>query len=109
VSVEEEEVLQGILTTQAAKDEWLPALKAVEWAEQCGHPISVKWLTQDACKHGVRIRPRQLPGRHKKEVEWSSLAAYLLKQPRPEQEGDEEAADRIREAHEQKRRERPLD
>jgi hypothetical protein len=102
---EEEEVPQAC----DAKEEWLPASQAVERVEQLGYPFTVKWLTQDARKHGVRIRRRQLPGRHKKEVEWASLAAYLLEQPRPEKGVDEEVSDRIREAHEQKRRERPLD
>jgi hypothetical protein len=105
-SVDEVEVPPGTLP---AEEEWLPASKAVEGAEQSGHRITLKWLTQDARKHGVRTRPRQLPGSHKREVEWASLAAYLLKQPRPENDADEETADRLRKAQEQKRRERPLD
>ena len=44
------EVAPGILT---AVEEWLPASKAVERAEQCGHPILLKWLTRDAHKHGA--------------------------------------------------------
>src|SRR5262249_3389762 len=71
-SVDEAEVPIDSLT---AEEEWLPASEAVKWAEQSGHPISLKWLTHDARKHGVRIRPRQLPGSHKQEVDWASLAA----------------------------------
>jgi hypothetical protein len=93
-----------------AKEEWLPASTAVERAERGGHPITLKWLTQDAAKHGVRIRPRQQPGRHKQEVEWSSLAGHLLKQAPPEDDlDDEEISARIGEAKEQKRRQHFLD
>jgi hypothetical protein len=105
-SAAEMEVLSGTLPAQ---EEWLPASQAVERAEQQGHPISLKWLTQNARKHGVRIRRRQLPGSHKREVQWPSLAACLLKRPRPKNDADEETADRLHKAQEQKRRERPLD
>jgi hypothetical protein len=105
-SVDEVEVSP---VTLPAEEEWLPASKAVVRAEQSGHPTTLKWLTQNARKYGVRIRPRQLPGRHKQEVEWASLAAWLLKRRRPENDADEETADRLREAQEQKRRERPFD
>jgi hypothetical protein len=105
-SVAEVEVLPGTLPAQ---EEWLPASQAVEVAQQGGHPIGLKWLTQNARKHGVRIRPRQLPGSHKQEVELASLASCLLKRPRPENDADEETADRLRKAREQKRRERSLD
>jgi hypothetical protein len=106
---ESQEVKVGLAVapTATAPEEWLPASVAVERAEQSGHPITLKWLTQDAAKHGVRIRPRQLPGRHQQEVEWNSLAGYLLKQARPETElDDEEISHRIRAAQEQKRDER---
>src|SRR5216684_259719 len=94
--------------TTAANEEWVPALRAVERAEQSGHPITLKWLTQNSPKHGVRLRPCK-QGRHHKEVEWNSLAGHLLKQARPEKELDEKVIDgRIREAQEQKRKERSL-
>ena len=111
-SAESQEVSAGlaIALNTAAEEEWLPASTAVEWAERSGHPITLKWLTRDAAKHGVRIRPRQQSGNHKKEVEWSSLAGYLLKRDLTEDElNDEEISDRTREAQEQKRKERPLD
>ncbi|HTU92493.1 MAG TPA: hypothetical protein VMF69_20595 [Gemmataceae bacterium] len=99
-----------VASSDATAEEWLPASAAVERAERCGHAITLKWLTQDACKHGVRIRPRQQPGRHKQEVEWASLAGYLLKRALPEDDGgEEEISARIREAQEQRRRERFLD
>jgi hypothetical protein len=100
----------------APTERWLPASEAVNLAEAKGHPITLKWLTQDASKHGVRTRPRQLPGKHKVEVEWGSLAGYLLRpleqNRNPDEEegcGQEEAAQRIREAKEQKRKNRSLD
>jgi hypothetical protein len=101
---------EAFLEAELSQEEWLPAAKAVERAERAGHRISLKWLTQDAPKHGVRLRPRQLPGRHKREVEWSSLAGYLLRQQRPEEEPDEEGiSQRLRAAQEHKRQERSLD
>jgi hypothetical protein len=93
----------------AAHEEWLPASKAVERAEQSGQRITLTWLTRDARKHGVRIRPRTLPGSHKQEVEWSSLAGVLLKHARPARESDDEVASRLRAAQEEKRRQYPLD
>jgi hypothetical protein len=93
-----------------AVEEWLPASAAVERAEQRGHAITLKWLTHDAAKHGVKIRPRELPGRHKVEVEWNSLAGHLLRPARSEEQSDEEAvSSRLREQAERKRRELPLD
>jgi hypothetical protein len=97
-----------------ADEEWLPASAAVERAEQSGHTITLKWLTRDAAKHGVKIRRRQLPGRHKVEAEWNSIAGYLLRPTRSEEEPDEESdeeaiSSRLRKEAEQKRRERSLD
>ena len=104
----------GVGSNAAAGEEWLPANKAVERAEHRGHAITLKWVTQDAGKHGVRTRPRQLPGRHRVEVEWNSLAGYLLRptgsEEEPGGESDEEAmSSRLRDEAERMRRERPLD
>jgi hypothetical protein len=97
-------------TNVAAAEEWLPATEAVDRVEKGGGSITLKWLTQDAAKHGVRTRPSQLPGRHKVEVEWNSLAGYLLRRASSEKEPDETTVgDRLREEEERKRRERPLD
>jgi hypothetical protein len=94
---------------------WIPAERAVEEASKLNHDTQIKWLTQDAPKHGVRVRPRELPGRHKKEVEWGTLAAYLLghRQPREAQRKTEgctnaEAAHGIQQANAQRRTERPV-
>jgi hypothetical protein len=107
--VREVETPLEVGSTRAANEEWIPASKAVEKAEQSGHPIKLKWLTQNSPRHGVRVRPCQQKGRHYKEVEWNSLAGYLLKQPRTEEELDEKDLERrIREAKEQKRKERSL-
>jgi hypothetical protein len=114
-----DELTIGLLEVEAAAEvgsntaggeEWLPASIAVERAERSGHPITLKWLTRDSSKHGVRTRPQRQGGRHKQEVEWSSLAGYLLKQARLATESDEgELSCRVREAQEQRRTERPLD
>jgi hypothetical protein len=91
-------------------EEWVPATVAVDRAETAGRPITLTWLTRDAKKHGVKIRPRQLQGRHKVEVEWHSLAGYLLRRPKREGKSDEqEISRRLRDAQEKKRRECPLD
>jgi hypothetical protein len=93
----------------SAAEEWLPAAEAVRRIERAGHTRSLKWLTTDAPRCGIRIRERQLPGRHKVEVEWNSLAGYLLKSA-PEEETDEEAIGaRLAKERERKRRDCPLD
>jgi hypothetical protein len=88
-------------------------------ANEMGYGIGLPWLTRDAAKHGLRIRPRppEKPGRHKQEVEWHRLAAYLLEskkphsRPNPEEEegcSKEDVERRIRQASERKRQDRPL-
>jgi hypothetical protein len=101
----------GKCRDENTKKEWLPASAAVERAEKAGYSINLSWLTRDAAKHGIRTRPRQLEGRHRSEVEWDSLAGYLMKQKaKPDEESEEEAvSERLREAQERKQKERPLD
>jgi hypothetical protein len=97
--------------------EWLPASEAVERAEQKGYRITLSWLTRNAQASGVRVRSRQGPGTHKKEVEWGSLIVWLVDHKKPDRNlqqaregcGQEEAAKRIKEARARKRQERPLD
>jgi hypothetical protein len=84
-------------STVASPEEWVPASEAVERAEKSGHPVGLKWLTQDAHKHGVRIRPRQQPGRHRKEVEWTSLILFLTKHAQGKMELDAGVSDRLQE------------
>jgi hypothetical protein len=104
------EVPPNVGSTMAPQGEWLPASRAVERAEYHGHHITLKWLTQDAHKHGVHIRPRQQRGRHKKEVEWRSLAGFLMKPAPSEKELDEEAlSHRLSKARAQKRKECSLE
>jgi hypothetical protein len=93
---------------------WLPASKAVKMAERRGYKITLTWLTRDAATHGVQLRRHKLPGRHKVEVEWKSLAAYLLNSKQRDigakQEEDEaEIKERIRAASEKKRKNFPID
>jgi hypothetical protein len=101
---------EALVKVESSPEEWVSAAKAVERAERAGHPFSLKWLTQDATKHGVLLRPKELPGRHKQEVHWASLAGYLLRENRIEKEADEEGIrQRLRAAQERKRQERSLD
>jgi hypothetical protein len=97
----------------------MPAKVAVSRAEEKGYPIEQSWLTRDAGKHGVQLRTAQLPGRHKVEVEWGSLATYLFDNKKSVgnggqsgEDGDEDdpiIAERIRKARDRKEKERPLD
>jgi hypothetical protein len=98
-----------------AKGDWVPATKAVEWAEQKGYLVNIKWLTQNSSKRGVGVRKVKQPGKYKKEVELNSFALYLLKHGKllkdasPEEEPVPETIRRsISEANEKKLRERPL-
>jgi hypothetical protein len=104
------EAAPDVTSGLAPKEEWISASAAVERAEYLGHSITLKWLTQDAPKHGVRLRPRQQAGRHKKEVEWTSLTPHLVKRtPRNIEQEDEGVRSRLLKAREQKRTERSLD
>jgi hypothetical protein len=106
----EGEATRSVRSSTTAEEEWLPASKAVEWAQQRGYSITLTWLTRDAAKHGVLIRPRELAGRHKREVERNSLAGYLLEREKNDSASDPEASQRrLSEAREQRRKERPLD
>jgi hypothetical protein len=104
----EAEVRPSEGSTGASPEEWLPATEAVDRVEKSGHPVSLKWLTQDAHKHGVRIRPRQQPGRHRREVEWTSLTLYLMKDAQRKMELDG-ASDRLQEARTAKQQGRSLE
>jgi hypothetical protein len=97
----------------AEGEEWLPAKEAVERAQQAGFQVRLSWLSRSAAKRGVKTRPRQLSGKHQLEVEWKSLAGYLVRK-KAERVGVEEPCDgdigpRIEEASAKKRRARPLD
>jgi hypothetical protein len=83
-------------------EEWLPASKAVERAQKAGYSMSVSWLSRIRAHLSILIRPAALPGRHKKEVEWRSLIAYLVEhkskdgglQPEQDEGCDREAIER---------------
>jgi hypothetical protein len=99
-------------------EEWVPATVAVERAEKAGRSITLPWLSKSAAKCGVRTRPRKLKGRHQLEVEWNSLAGYLLSrdsrnQPAGEETSgelsEEEIERRIAKANKAKRDRRSLD
>jgi hypothetical protein len=99
---------------QDSQEKWMPAHEALEKANQRGANITLTWLTRDAPKRGVKVRPRQLPGNHKQEAEWNSLAGYLLEHrklahPAEEQDDPAHTDQRIRSAQQQRRKERPLD
>jgi hypothetical protein len=93
----------------ASPEEWLPATEALDRAEKCGHPVTLKWLTQNAQKHGVHLRPRQQPGRHRQEVEWTSLILLLTKRAQRKRESDDGVSDRLQEAQAAKQRRRSLE
>jgi hypothetical protein len=89
---------------------WLPVSEAVEWAEKFGHNCSIKWLSSDAAKHGVRLRPATR-GRNKKEVEWGSLSIHFLRRLRRRDEGatELEISEGIAKASSERKKSRPLD
>jgi hypothetical protein len=60
-------------------EEWLPVSKAIERAEQAGLPITPSSLSRVPRETGVKTRPRQLEGNHRREVEWNSLVGYLAR------------------------------
>jgi hypothetical protein len=100
-------------------EKWMPFAEAVEKANSIEVNVSLSWLCKNEEKHGIRSRSRQLPGNHKREVEFHSLLlGYLLnnlkhvKTETPAEESpttDAEMDERIRVAQEKKRRERPSD
>jgi hypothetical protein len=101
--------------TTAGGEEWLTAGEAVERANKAGISISLSWLTRDAKNRGVKVRAAVLPGRHRQEVEWNSLAGCLLRraaQPDSDDPPDGQKAEieeRKRKAREQKRMNRSCD
>jgi hypothetical protein len=94
-------------------EEWIATSSAVKKARQNSFSNSLTWLTRDASKHGVRLRPRpkSSQGRHRQEVEWSSLAKYLITKVKPEDIEDEspETQSRLEKAKKDKKLRRPLD
>jgi len=56
----------------------VPFTIAIERAERLRQPITQVQLGRLADRSIVRTRDRQLPGNHKREVEWNSLAGPLL-------------------------------
>jgi hypothetical protein len=98
---------------------WMPATEAVELAEESGYSIPLAWVSRDAKKHGVLVRPKQLQGNHKLEVEWNFLAVYLLehgkrihpaaREGEPNKTQQQEINERIKNEREKKHREHSLD
>jgi hypothetical protein len=64
---------------QPIAEEWLPNSEAVKRAERAGFEITLSWLSRPPQKSGIKRREAQLPGDHRGEVEWNSLAGYLMK------------------------------
>jgi hypothetical protein len=91
-------------------EEWMPVGKAVERAQLEGYQTTITWLTRDAKKHGVQLRPKQLIGPHRKEVEWNSyIKALRTRANKNDGCDDQEAANNIREAHQHRAAQRSLD
>jgi hypothetical protein len=97
-------------------DDWLPASEAVEQAAASGHPITMSTLSKLARKGQVRARPWTRPGPHQLEVEWNTLAGYLLRRAADKKTAGEEDgeppegqfAGEIAIASKEKKRARPL-
>jgi hypothetical protein len=99
----------------SGSEEWMPAGQAVVLAQRAGFIVNLSWVTRSAEKHGVKKRDRQLPGKHKVEVEWKSLVVALVRMRAKDSDLDEPArAERdeiekqMRESGEKKQRARPL-
>jgi hypothetical protein len=96
-------------------EEWLPASEAVKRAQKAGLNVTLPSLIRYAKKWGVKIRPRTLPGNHRREVEFQSLVVYLVRQASGERlsgEDDEELSEgefegRIEKARLARQRHRP--
>jgi hypothetical protein len=108
--------------------QWMPVSDAIVKAAGLGYDIPFSWFTRSADDDGVQTRPQKLPGKHRREVDWTALAAYLFehggrwkKKDGPGTSGmskdlDEPDAEervgidaRLKAAQERKRRERPTD
>ena len=85
-------------------EEWLPAAQAAERADRAGCPIDLPWLSRSAEKHGVKTRSHVLRGRHRREVEWNSLAGYLLRRRAAETNSDDPPNDETKEIEERKQK-----
>jgi hypothetical protein len=53
-------------------EEWLPASEAVRRPQVAGMPVTMSWISRSAEKQGVKIRPKQLAGKHTREIECNS-------------------------------------
>ena len=99
----------------ATAEEWLPASEAVKRAQKAGLNVTLSLLSRSAKKWGVKMRPRTLPGNHKREVEFQSLVVCLARRAsgkQPGDEGDEEPSEgefkgRIEKARLARQRRRP--
>jgi hypothetical protein len=99
----------------AEKEQWLPALQAVEMLLSKGFRITLADISKH--KGELRTRPRTLRGRHKYEIEINSLAAWYVRRCKPvaaepetaEEEGHDVLARRIAKAKAAKSKERSLD
>jgi hypothetical protein len=78
----------------APEELWMPASEAVQRVEKAGlKAVSLSWLSRFGEKRGVKMRPRTLPGKHRREAEFNSLASCLARRALgkgPTGEDDEE-------------------
>jgi hypothetical protein len=116
-------LLRGGDPTAQAREDWQPYSVAVARAARKGYLISLSFLSKKQDR--LRTRPKQLPGKHRREVEMNSLWAFLVSDdgPVPKPPPNEMEADggepgprqqdiisaRITRASEKNRKERPLD
>jgi hypothetical protein len=90
-------VLEAVrpMDASAAEDgkDWVPASVAVKRAAQAGFEITLPWLSKEAEKLGIKTRSNPGAGKHRREVNWSSLAGYLLLHLEMRKEKEEEDAE----------------
>jgi hypothetical protein len=60
-------------------EQWMPASEAVKLAEKAGLKINLSTLVRFGEDWGVKMRPKTLPGNHRREVEYNSLVLYLAR------------------------------
>jgi hypothetical protein len=94
-------------------EEWLPASKAVDRAQRAGLKVTTSWLSKlrtSGKPQEIKMRPPVLPGTHRFEVEWNSLAGCLGRRMTKGTEGeDPDVQRRLEKAREMKSRSRSLD
>jgi hypothetical protein len=117
--VEEEKANEDrkkITVEEEKEGKWIPANQAVTRAQKLGYKIDPSRLSRLSPESGVKTRPNQLGGAHRKKVEWSSLLDYLANEKLAQTDDEEPTGrerdrieKRIEDASKKKKTERSLD